>query len=230
MVPGGLSARAGLALLAILGTAAMACDPAVGRTFEPGVEHLPTPGSIHVEGRPRTAERPLTVRFVGSDGERSAVAEAFAVGDVVRIDRTDFPGIHALTVNGVACDGPFAIEAQQETDLILRITRDGCETIVERTHDEAAVVHEEVVGRLFGRASIRAPVIVSSLDDTPRHAPVAVTADESGWFEVDGLPPGRYRVDVRAGTATISATVELGVGESVFLDLTRPAASESVKS
>jgi len=209
-----------------MAVACIGCDPIAVTTFEPGVEHLPMPGSFHVEGEPPRAGQALAVRFIGSDGELADHGEDFAVGDLIRIDRTNYPGEHGLMVNRVPCDGRFKVEAGRETDVILRITDQGCETTVARTHDEGAVVHEETTSFVIGIAPIAATIDVVSIDDPPTQEPVVVVADESGSFGLDSLAPGRYRLTVRPdGTIPSTVTIDLRPGETGFVDLTASPSS-----
>jgi len=213
-------ARTSSRLLVVISVACLGCSPVAVRSFEPGVEHLPAPGSFHVEGDPAEADRALSVGFFGADNQVASVADDFAAGDQVRIDRTDAPGPHGLIVDGTRCTGGFVVEAGRETDITLRIKPLGCETTVVRVHDEGAVVHVEVTAVIHGFAPIGAEVGVASIDDPPRHAPVSISADESGAFEAGPFPPGRYRLEVRnAGAVLTSVTVELEAGESQFVEL-----------
>lgn len=222
----GRSHRVSGPVLVILAAACLACEPVAGTTFEPGVEHLPMAGYVHVEGEPATADRALTVRFVGSDRGVASISDDFAVGDLVRSARANFAGEQGLSVNGVPCAGRFAIETERETDVILRITKDGCETMVVRIHDEGEVIHEEVFAGVYGQTAIGATVAAFSLDDPPRHAPLTVIADESGWFEIGSLPPGRYRLDVRSeGAVPVSLTVDLEAGDHEYVELAGPPMS-----
>ena len=132
--------RAAACLSAVL--LAAACQPPAAVTFEDGQERLPSAGYLHVEGDPIIAERATEVRFVGSDGAESAVAVRFAAGDRIVIDHSGFPGEHWLTVGGVLCRGPFTLFAEQETDLVLHLSLDGCLVTTSATHAVGSRSHE----------------------------------------------------------------------------------------
>lgn len=52
----------------------------------------PIPGDFHIVGKPAIAHKKLEVHIVDPRGHVSPVDHSFEVGELVRIDRTDFPG------------------------------------------------------------------------------------------------------------------------------------------
>jgi len=129
-----------LARFVALALVLAACAPE-GRTFVPGSEMLPSPGYFHIEGDPIVAERTLTFRYVGSDGVVSQVSDTIQPGGQAVVDRTTLPGSHALTLNDFPCSGSFTVETDRETDLVVRVTADGCETSTVRIHGVGEVTH-----------------------------------------------------------------------------------------
>jgi hypothetical protein len=121
-------ARASLALVAVT-VVLGACTPQVGATFEDGVEHLPGPGEIHLVTDPPIAGIELAFVVIQSGGD-SSVTTTIAAGEPVVVDLTTLPGIFAMRMNGTACDGRFPVQEGRMTDIIVRITLDGCATTV----------------------------------------------------------------------------------------------------
>ncbi len=102
-----------------------ACVPEAGATFEQGVEQQPGPGYIHLVTQPATAEIELTFRLIVG-GEDSSRTTTIAAGEVVDVDLTTLPGAYGMRMNGTACDGRFPVEAERVTDVVVRITANGC--------------------------------------------------------------------------------------------------------
>lgn len=103
---------------------------------------MPGPGYLHIEGEPIVAERTRTVRFVGSDMEESGVSARVGPGDRIVIDGVALPGEHGLSVDGVSCVGRFPVAIDQEIDLVLHLTADGCLVSTLGTHAAGAASHE----------------------------------------------------------------------------------------
>ena len=104
-------------------------------TFEPGVEHLPGPGYIHLVTNPATLDVDAIFTLIGPDGADSTVHAAIAAGTPVVVDLTTLPGPHAMRMDDTACDGRFAVQSEQVTEVVVRITTDGCSTTVSGIRD-----------------------------------------------------------------------------------------------
>lgn len=113
----------------------VACAPQVGGTFEQGVERLPGPGYIHLVTQPATSEIALTFTLIVPDGTDSQVHTTVQPGEAAAVDLTALPGAHAIRMNGVACDGRFPVEGDRVTEVVVRITLDGCSTAVAGIRD-----------------------------------------------------------------------------------------------
>jgi hypothetical protein len=120
----------------------VACEPPAPATFEHGVEHVPGPGFMHIEGDPITIDRSITVRFVGSDGEASAVSVSIPAGQRLVIDHVALPGDEGLMIDGTRCAGTFPIVTDVETDVRLQLSADGCRVESLGTHPPAGRDHE----------------------------------------------------------------------------------------
>jgi hypothetical protein len=118
-----------------------ACGPNPGGTFTNGSEAIPAPGYFHVEGDPKVAGQTLVLRYAGSDGVPSQISDTIERGQPVVIDRTDLSGPHTLLVNGTACRGSFEVRTDMETDLVVHLTSEGCDTSVLRTHIPGGFTH-----------------------------------------------------------------------------------------
>lgn len=127
--------------LALLISLIGACSPIVRGTAGLGSETIPGPGYFHVTGDPAVADKMLTFRYVGPDGIPSEVSDVIQPGGQTVIDRTTLPGSHTLTVNGVPCSGTFSIESDRETDLVVKLTGDGCEVSTVAIHKPGEFTH-----------------------------------------------------------------------------------------
>ena len=115
----------------LVGAVAGACATfEVGATFEQGVEHLPGPGYIHLVADPPIAEIELTFVLITPGDSDSSVSTTIAAGEPVVVDLTTLPGIFAMRMNGTACDGRFPVQEERVTDIVVRVTIDGCATTV----------------------------------------------------------------------------------------------------
>ena len=54
-------------------------------------------------------------------------------------------------------------------------------------------------------------------DDSGQARPIAI---EGGAFHVEGLAPGRYRLELRGPRLVFARRVELAVGDAISLDFT----------
>ena len=165
----------------------------------------------------------MAVGAFGPDGEIDSRHQDVAAGEVVRVGWSDLPGEHGLTVDGARCGGRFTLESGRETDLILRITDRGCMTVVVRVHD-LIDPRSATAANIYGTAPRGTRVDVTSVDDPVTGPPMSLTPDDTGWFVIDSLPGGRYRFDARrAGIVAATAEIDVATGDSVHVDLTRPA-------
>lgn len=208
-----------LSIAIVLLLSQSSCGLRVDATFEPGVEHLAPVGSFHLEGDPAFATVGLSLRYVSSDGNVSRVKDEFQPNQRVVVDRTTPAGEHGVTVNGARCQGTFQVEAGLETDLVLQVRPEGCQTVVTVIHEPGLPSHEEVFGRVTGAGPVGARIRVVSLDDPP-NATFESIADESGVFAIEQLSPGRYRLDASSADGFVrSIELEVWAGESTQVDL-----------
>lgn len=110
---------------------------------EPVVIGEPTPGSFHLASEPQTARQSLTIRV--DDGTPSGWSEEVPEGAPVWVFFTTLPDDNLrIWVNGLTCDGNFAVKARFETDLLLTMTGSNCAVRVLGIHPEGAVDHKYV--------------------------------------------------------------------------------------
>jgi hypothetical protein len=79
---------------------------------------------------PPTLEGDAILTLIGPDGIDSSVHTTIPAGSPVMVDLTTLPGAHAMRLNGTACDGRFPVQEERVTDIVVRITLDGCATTV----------------------------------------------------------------------------------------------------
>lgn len=141
MTRGG-SGRRGIVALAVLSLLVAACGPGpgVGPTAN-GDERLPGPGYFHIVADPPVAARTLVVRYLRDDGGLDGISDTFDPGEEVVIDRTTFAGSVRLRVGDATCTGSFDVQLELETDVVVRVTADGCVTSTLRVHQPGAVTH-----------------------------------------------------------------------------------------
>lgn len=132
--------RRALHLVVVLAVAG-ACVSGPAATFEQGVEHQPGPGWIRLEAQPAIAEIDLTFVLIVPGDEDSSRSDTIAAGDPVAVSIITLPGVHAIRMNGTACQGRFPVEEDKETDVVVRITADGCATAVRGIHDMEEMRH-----------------------------------------------------------------------------------------
>lgn len=179
----------------------------------------PEPGFLHVTMAPAVALRPMSVSYAGSG--QPVGTTGFNAGERVSFDATDFPGDYRLRVDALVCDPAFALSARMETDVVVQVDAGTCTATVVAIHDPTAFSHEEVVGRVSGTAAAR-QIVTLTPDFGDVRRPIEVAADESGHFEVEGLMPGSYDVEIRYRgeiVATLRAIVE--AGETTLIDAGR---------
>ncbi len=129
---GGLRPLGALSLaLAVVGS----CSPQAGATFEEGVERQPGPGWIHVVTQPASAEIDLVFVLTDSAGDDSSIRTVVAAGERAAFDLITLPGPRAIRMNGDLCQNRFPVEEDRQTEIVVRITADGCATAVIRIRD-----------------------------------------------------------------------------------------------
>ncbi len=127
---------AGLLAAAVAG----ACTLEVGATFKQGVENQPGPGRVHMVAEPPTAEIELKFVMTVPGDSDSTVVTTIAAGEPVVVDLWTLPGVFGMRMNGTACDGRFPVQEERVTDVVARITLDGCATTVTGIHPFPDVV------------------------------------------------------------------------------------------
>lgn len=75
-----------------------------------------------------------------------------------------------------------------------------------------------VIGRVLadGHAAVEATVMIVE-GDTP-HPDIASITDETGAFQLGGLAAGWYNLEARLGPFTGRRSVQLGAGESAWVE------------
>ncbi len=122
------------ALLLLAAVAAACARLEVRATFEQGVELQPGPGRVHLVADPPTAEVESTfVLFTPGDSDLTVVT-TIAAGERVVVDLWTLPGVFSMRMNGTACDGRFPVQEERVTEVMARITVDGCATTVTGIH------------------------------------------------------------------------------------------------
>jgi hypothetical protein len=123
-----------LPLLITILALAGGCTPGPAGTFEQGVEHQPGPGWIRVVTQPASADIDLTFVLIAG-GEASSIVNTVPAGDVFAIDLIALPGAHGISLNGTTCENRFPVEEDRQTEVVVRITADGCATAVKGIRD-----------------------------------------------------------------------------------------------
>ncbi len=124
----------------LVGAVAGACRLEVGATFEQGVELQPGPGRVHLVADPPIAEIELKFVMTKPGDSDSSVVTTIAAGEPVVVDLWTLPGVHGMRMNGTACDGRFPVQEERVTDVVARITVDGCVTTVTGIHPFPEIV------------------------------------------------------------------------------------------
>lgn len=125
-------------LIGVLTVALLAgCDQIVGRTFEPGVEHVPGPANFLIRiVPPEAVDR---VAFAGY-GDR-VVLFAARRGDERYLLGSDLPSTLRARVDGRDCVGSIVMVTDIEYDGTLTISADGCELRLDLAHGVGALDH-----------------------------------------------------------------------------------------
>ena len=113
------------------------CGVSVGRTFEPGVEHIPGPANFLIRVEPPDAiDR---VAFTGYGG--NVVLFAASRGEDRFLLGTDLPSNLRARVDGRDCAGSIAMVSDIEYDGTLTITAADCELHLDLAHRTGDVDH-----------------------------------------------------------------------------------------
>ncbi len=109
---------------------------------DPPIHGEPLPGSFYLTSD-RPALYPFTIRVEESGGPSGRNAQ-FEEGDsiVVNWSTLPLPEQKWIEINGQDCEGTFGIQARIETDLLLRLTGDGCRVEVLGSHPEGGPHHQ----------------------------------------------------------------------------------------
>jgi hypothetical protein len=113
------------------------CNAIVGRTFEPGVEHIPGPANFLIRVEPPDAVD--RVAFTGY-GDR-VVLFAASRGDERYLLGSDLPSILRARVDGRACVGSIEMVSDIEYDGTLTISDADCELRLDLAHRVGAIDH-----------------------------------------------------------------------------------------
>ena len=116
-----------------------ACASGIGATFEPGVEHLPGPGSFVVKVVPGAAVDDRRIRF-SAYGDHTALFVAHRGNDRYLIG-TDLPSTLRAHVDGADCSGSIDLVSDMESDATLTIDGERCDLTLDLSHPAGAIEH-----------------------------------------------------------------------------------------
>lgn len=118
---------------------AMAACALPGRTFEPGVEHLPGPASYVVTVDPPEAADAKVELLMGETVTRMFPAER---GELRYLTGISLPSTLTARVDGRPCHGAIVIGEDLEADATLSVMVDGCDLRLDLLHRTGTVDHK----------------------------------------------------------------------------------------
>ncbi len=202
--------------------------------LEPHIDPLPA--------LPDMRRSVLTGRVARIEGSVASEIEGYAVLFLPRAGTANFEGVVRRTVLTDA-DGKFGIDDLVEGDYDVHVlppwavggswpvlARSRVEHRAGRPPLDLRLETGSFVGRLYdldGRPIEGALVLVHPFEESTRLFPPRAT-NVNGVFRAQDLPPGRYRVELRAGSARLTVEGEIEAGSLTELDLARvnPARSD----
>ena len=110
-----------------------------GRTFEPGVEHLPGPASYVVAVEPPQAADAKIELLMDETVTRMFPAER---GEARYLTGISLPSTLTARVDGRPCEGSIAIGEDLEADATLSVMADGCELRLDLLHRMGTIDHK----------------------------------------------------------------------------------------
>ncbi|HET8784741.1 MAG TPA: hypothetical protein VFM38_03840 [Candidatus Limnocylindrales bacterium] len=118
---------------------ASACGTGIGATFEPGVEHVPGPGSFVVKVVPGDAVDDRRIRF-SAYGDHTVLFVAHR-GDDRYLLGGDLPSTLRAHVDGADCSGSVDLVSDMESDATLTIDGQRCDLRLDLSHRAGTVDH-----------------------------------------------------------------------------------------
>ena len=116
------------------------CGTGIGRTFEPGVEHVPGPGYFLVRIVPADAIDTRHITLAGN-GDRTILFLSHR-GDERFLSGVDLPSTLRAHVDGRECSGSIEIASDVEYDGTLTIDGDACALRLDLAHRPETVDHQ----------------------------------------------------------------------------------------
>lgn len=126
-----------LLVLPLAGVVAACAMP--GRTFEPGVEHLPGPASYVVAVEPPAAADAKIELLMDQTVTRMFPAER---GEARYLTGISLPSTLTARVDGRRCGGAIVIGEDLEADATLSVMADGCELRLDLLHRTGTIDHK----------------------------------------------------------------------------------------
>ncbi len=121
---------AGIMILGVLLQGCSLPQPPALPTVPNGTEQMPGPAYVHITGEPATTPSRLVFGYKLPDGSVSQQTDMIEQGATIEIDRTFYPGVHQLLVDGATCDGAYELKAEMVIELQVRLHGDACEATV----------------------------------------------------------------------------------------------------
>ena len=115
------------------------CDTGIGATFEPGVEHIPGPGTFVVKVVPGRALDDRRIRL-SAYGDHTVLFVAHR-GDDRYLIGMDLPSTLRAHVDDSDCSGSIDLVSDIEYDTTLTIDGEGCELRLDASHRTGAIDH-----------------------------------------------------------------------------------------
>jgi hypothetical protein len=128
--------RSLLVALPLVGAVAACAMP--GRTFEPGVEHLPGPASYVVAVEPPDSADANIELLMDDTVTRMFPAER---GEARYLTGISLPSTLTARVDGRPCDGAIVIGEDLEADATLSVMTEGCTLRLDLLHRAGTIDH-----------------------------------------------------------------------------------------
>jgi hypothetical protein len=123
----------------VLSFAVAACGIGVGRTFEPGVEHVPGPGIFLIRVVPADAIDTRQIKFTAY-GDETVLSQSRR-GDERFLSGLDLPSTLRVLVDGRVCAGSIDMVSDMEYDGTLTIGDATCELRLDLAHRAGTIDH-----------------------------------------------------------------------------------------
>jgi len=135
-----------VAVVSAMAFAVSGCIGEAGRTFEPGVEHLPAPASLVVRLEPPGALDDRQIVLTSYDDQPTVVFPSQRGADRF-LSGTTLPSTLIAWVDGARCAGSIELLSEMEVDATLTIDRNTCSLLLDLRHRMGAIEHglEDIV-------------------------------------------------------------------------------------